>query len=116
EAGESIDLTHGLPDGVTFEHAPGETGRLVIAQGNVCRGFKCNQDDSVIAIHKGDGMHKAKCHALAKKSNGRFSSIEEIEGKSLFDFFAKVERAKTATKRLKTVIAFANQCMTAVNE
>jgi DNA helicase-2/ATP-dependent DNA helicase PcrA len=116
ELGESIDLTQDLPEGVTFEYAPGGPGRLVIAQGNACRGFKCNQDDTVIAIHKGDGIHKAKCHALAKKTNGRFSSIEEMEGKSLFDFFAKMERAKTAAKRLRTVIAFSNQCMTAVNE
>jgi hypothetical protein len=114
EAGEPIDLAQGRPEGVVFEYVP-DSNALIVAQANSCRGFKCHGDDTVIAIHKGDGKHKAKCHVLAKKTNGRFSSIEEIEGKSLFNFCSKIEQAKTPKKRLKTVIEFSNQCMTAVN-
>lgn len=114
EAGEPIDLTQGLLQGVVFKHASNNNA-LVMAQGNACRTFKCHQGDTVIAIHKGDGMHKAKCHSLAKKTMGRFASIEEIEGKSVFDFVSKIDKANTPQKRLKAIIKFANQCMTAVN-
>jgi DNA helicase-2/ATP-dependent DNA helicase PcrA len=114
EAAEPIDLTRGLPEGVVFRHFP-QTDALMIAQGNLCRGFKCHAEDTVIAIHKGDGIHKARCHNLAKKTNGRFSSIEEIEGKALFDFYARLERARNPKMRLKTVIEFSKKCMTAVN-
>jgi hypothetical protein len=114
EAGEPIDLTDELPEGVGFKHAS-DANDLIVLQGNSCRGFRCAKDETVIAIHKGDGKHKAKCHILAKKTNGRFSSIEEIEGKALFDFFSRIDRASTPKKRLKVVVEFSNKCMTAVN-
>ena len=114
EAGESIDLTEDLPEGVDFKHAS-DANDLIVFQANSCRGFRCEKDETVIAIHKGDGRYKAKCHVLAKKTNGRFSSIEEIEGKSLFDFFSKIDRANTPKKRLNTLVEFSNKCMTAVN-
>jgi DNA helicase-2/ATP-dependent DNA helicase PcrA len=115
EAGKLLDLTGRLPEGVIFRHFP-EPDALLVAQGNMCRGFKCLAEDTVIAIHKGDGPHKARCHLLAKRTNGRFSSIEEIEGKSLFDFCAKLDKARTPQTRLKTVIELSNKCMTAVNK
>lgn len=46
---------------------------------------------------------------------GRFSSIEEIEGKAAFSFIGKYERAGTNQQRLKEIIDFAKLCMTAVN-
>jgi len=114
EAGEPIDLTEGLPEGVDFKHAS-DANDLIVLQANSCRGFRCERNDTVIAIHKGDGRYKEKCHVLAKKTNGRFSSIEEIEGRSLFDFVSKVDHARTSKRRLKVLVEFSNKCMTAVN-
>lgn len=115
EAGEPVDLTETLPEGVDFKHAS-DANDLIVLQRNTCRGFRCEKDETVIAIHKGDGKHKSKCHVLAKNTNGRFSSIEEIEGKSLFQFFSKLDRASTPKMRLKVLIEFSNKCMTAVNK
>ncbi len=83
ERGQDIDLMQGLPAGVTFKtvHAADE---LVRIQGNTCRYFSCSRQESVIAIHKGSQEYKAKCHILARRVSGKFSSIEEIEGKALF--------------------------------
>ena len=39
--------------------------------------------DTVIAIHAGDSRSKHKTHQLAKNLAGKFSSIEEVEGRDL---------------------------------
>ena len=93
EEGRPLDLTQ-LADGVTVRPAENEEA-LLIAQGNVCRHFVCDQRHGVIAIHKGHQHYKAKCHRLARSIGGRFSSIEEIEGRDLFSFIKEVERART---------------------
>ena len=113
EQGTGIDLTDGLPATVTL-HLVDQDDALFRTQGNSCRYFTCDRRDSVIAIHRGSQEYKAKCHALAKNVSGKFSSIEEIEGKALFTFVDKIGRARTNTRRLKEVIAFARKCMTAV--
>jgi UvrD-like helicase family protein len=113
ERGEPLDLTNGLPAEVTFLRADNE-GALFQAQGNTCRNFNCDRRHTVIAIHKGSQEYKAKCHVLARHLSGRFSSIEEIEGKALFSFIAKIGRARTNAARLKQVIALAKLCMTAI--
>ncbi len=110
---EPVDLRR-TPRGVTFKRA--EPAELFLTQGNVCRYFRCNRPETVVAIHKGEKEYKGKCHALARQLAGRFSSIEEIEGKALVSFICKVEGARTNQKRLKHVIAFATGCMTAVKE
>ena len=69
----------------------------------------------MIAIHKGHQHYKAKCHSLARNIGGRFSSIEEIEGRDLFSFINQVERARTNQMRLKNLVLFAARCMTSVN-
>ena len=115
ERGEPLDLTKGLPHGVTFKRANDDNDLLVI-QGNTCRYFKCDSQDTVIAIHKGDQQYKAKCHKLAKSVAGKFTSIEEVEGKALFSLIKKVQTARTNQKRLQEVLAFAAKCMTAVVE
>lgn len=114
EQGHPIDLTKNLPYGVTLLHvnAQAEHSRV---QGNTCRYFRCDPSETVVAIHKGSGQYKSKCHALARTVGGRFSSIEEIEGRSVFSFIHKFEHANTNQKRLKEVLAFAGQCMTGVN-
>ena len=112
EQGQPLDLTQ-RADGVTLKHTNDEN--LLISQGNTCRYLNCDPRHRVIAIHKGDQHYKAKCHRLARTIGGRFSSIEEIEGKDLFAFINRLERARTNQTRLKKVIKFAADCMTSVN-
>jgi len=116
EQGQPIDLNVGRPASVTFKPANADPQALIRLQGNACRFFRCESDHSVIAIHKGSQEYKAKCHKLSQSLGGRFSSIEEVEGKALFSFIRKLERARTDAARLKEVIAFAKQCMTAVTQ
>jgi DNA helicase-2/ATP-dependent DNA helicase PcrA len=96
------------------EFADDGATQLLIRQMNTCRGFRCDRRDSVIAIHKGEPVYKAKCHHLAKQLGGMYSSIEEIEGKDLFSFVRKVERARNDHARLKHAVAFAETVMTGV--
>jgi DNA helicase-2/ATP-dependent DNA helicase PcrA len=112
EEGRTIDLTQAI-EGVTLREVADENG-LVITQGNTCRYFACDRHHSAVAIHKGHQQYKAKCHRLAKSIGGRFSSIEEIEGKHLFSFVNQIERETRGGRRLKRLIAFAESCMTAV--
>ncbi len=70
----------------------------------------------MIAIHKGSQEYKAKCHNLSRNLGGRFSSIEEVEGKDLFSFIRKVQQARTDSARLKEAVEFAKRCMTAVKQ
>ena len=109
-----LDLTQ-LADGVIVRHAKDEDD-LRIVQGNVCRHFACDRRHRVIAIHKGHQHYKARCHRLARSVGGRFSSIEEIEGRDLFSFITQLERAGTSEMRLKRLVAFGTQCMTSVRE
>ena len=113
EEGRPLDLTQHA-DGVTIRLAVDEN-TLLIDQGNICRYFDCDWRHRVIAIHKGHQHYKAKCHSLARNIGGRFSSIEEIEGRDLFSFINQVERARTNQMRLKNLVLFAARCMTSVN-
>ena len=113
EDGKPLDLSQ-RADGVSLRLAEDED--LLKAQGNVCRYCRWDGQHRVIAIHKGDQRYKAKCHDLARRSKGRFASIEEIEGKELFSFIEQVGGAQTNQSRLKSLIAFAKKCMTSVNE
>jgi AAA domain len=110
---QSVDLTRDIPRGVARKAVP--EGQLSRVQANACRFFPCDADETAIAIHKGSREYKSKCHVLAKNVGGRFSSIEEIEGKAVFSFIGKYEKAKTNRQRLKEIIALAADCMTAVN-
>lgn len=116
ENGHPIDLNADRPATVTFTHANADPQALIQSQGNACRYFQCERAHTVIAIHKGSQEYKAKCHTLSRNLGGRFSSIEEIEGKDLFSFIRKLERAHTDVARLKEVVAFAKRCMTAVEQ
>lgn len=113
EDGRGIDLTDGLPATV-MTYLAGQDDDLFRIQGNTCRYFTCDRQDSVIAIHKGSQEYKAKCHNLARNISGKFSSIEEIEGKDLFSFIDKIGRARRDATRLKLLIKFVSKCMTAV--
>ena len=110
---QPIDLTRDMPPGVTRK--PVAEGQLSRIRANTCRYCCCATEETVIAIHKGTQDYKFKCYALAKTVGGRFSSIEEIEGKAVFSFIGKYEKAGTKQQRLKEIIRFAGDCMTAVN-
>jgi len=114
EQGQPIDLNANRPAAVSFTPANADPQALMQSQGNACRYFQCDRAHTVIAIHKGSQEYKAKCHALSRNLGGRFSSIEEVEGKDLFSFIRKVEQARTDSARLKEGVVFAKRCMTAV--
>jgi len=103
------------PASVTFIPANADPQALLQSQGNTCRYFQRDPLDAVIAIHKGSQEYKAKCHTLSRNLSGRFSSIEEVEGRDLFSFVQKLERTRADADRLKEVIEFSKRCMTAVN-
>ena len=113
EQGQPIKLNVEGPHTVYFVQ-PADPQELLQKQGNTCRSFNRNRAHTVIAIHKGSQEYKAKCHNLSRNLSGSFSSIEEIEGKDLFSFIRKIDREQTNADRLRHVITFAKQCMTAV--
>ena len=114
EQGRPIDLNAERPHTVRLVQADADPQVLLQSQGNACRYLNCNRAHTVIAIHKGSQEYKAKCHNLSRNLSGSFSSIEEIEGKDLFSFIHKIDRARTNADRLRHVITFAKQCMIAV--
>ncbi|CAN7168323.1 AAA family ATPase [Variovorax paradoxus] len=112
-AGEKISIAAPLPQGVKRISvdladftAP---GRL-----NFFFPF-LNHEESVIAIHSGNQKSKNKTHKLAQALGGRFSSIEEVEGKELFSFIMKLNAAQTSKQKLCLVIDFAKKCCNAVD-
>lgn len=116
EQGRPIDLNVNRPATVTFRQADADPQALIRLQGNACQYLPCERGHTVIAIHKGSQEYKAKCHRLSRNLGGRFSSIEEVEGKDLFSFIRKVERARSDAARLKEIVEFAKRCMTAVEQ
>ncbi|MEQ9594376.1 MAG: UvrD-helicase domain-containing protein [Parvibaculum sp.] len=113
ENGRAVDLRLGRPANVTLRLAQDEN-ELIQVQRNICRYFDCGPQETVIAIHKGSQEYKARCHTLARNLGGRYSSIEEIEGRELFLFLRRLEGAITDADRLRHLISFAAKCMTAV--
>jgi len=74
-----------------------------------------NDQATVIAIQSGDRQSKNKTHSLARALAGKFSSIEEVEGKDLFTFIKKFEAASTTSKAFKLALEFAKKCLTGVD-
>ncbi|NKI70264.1 AAA family ATPase [Collimonas pratensis] len=112
-AGEKISITTPLPKGVN---------RVAVDLADFTNPKRLNcffsfldTDDAVIAIHSGDQKSKNKTHKLAQALGGRFSSIEEVEGKDIFSFIKKLEAAKTVSERLCLIIEFAKKCCNAVD-
>ena len=112
-AGERISLAAPLPKGVQRVAVDladfANVGRL-----NFFYKF-LDHEESVIAIHSGNQKSKNKTHKLAQSLGGKFSSIEEVEGKDLFSFIKKLEAAKTVNQKLCLVIEFAKKCCNAVD-
>ncbi|WP_211219020.1 UvrD-helicase domain-containing protein [Thalassospira lucentensis] len=116
EQGQPINLNMNLPRVVSVMQSHDDPQSLNRSQGNTCRYFQCDSSHTVIAIHKGSQEYKEKCHILSRNLGGVFSSIEEVEGKALFSFIRKIERARTEEESLREVITFAKRCMTAVGQ
>ncbi|MDS9468228.1 UvrD-helicase domain-containing protein [Paracoccus sp. MBLB3053] len=115
ENGTEIDLRRRLPEGVRYVGARNVPQDLLRTQVNTCRYFNCGPKHTVIAIHKGSQDFKARCHRLSQNLSGRYSSIEEVEGRDMFAFFRRMTAADSNSRRLQEAIAFAGKCMTHVN-
>ena len=112
EQGSAINLNQDRPECVKFIQT-NET-ELHQQQTDVCRKFSCDDDESVIAIL--GGSFNFQCHNLAQKIGGRFTSIEEIEGKCVFDFIQKLEAAEGSNRKLIRGIELASKCMIRVRK
>lgn len=111
--GQNIDLMNGLPTCVKLAY----TDRQYLA--NKQYSLLCEylgNDASVIALHGGDQASKNRTHLLARTMAGRFSSIEEVEGKVLFTFVKKLDAVNTPKARFLLVLDFAKKCFTAVDK
>ncbi|MFT5421329.1 MAG: hypothetical protein ACI9D5_002084 [Candidatus Endobugula sp.] len=116
EVGNDIDIQNGLPPSVTLRVVSNDA-ELQKQQINVCKWGTQNKDGRIIAIHKGDGQYKNKCHALAKLTSGFFSSIEEIEGSRLFAFVRAYDRKATAQDKLLCIIELMKEkCFSGISD
>ena len=75
-----------------------------------------NDDATVIAMYAGDPRSKNKTHKLAQALAGKFSSIEEVEGKDLFMFLNNFQKAKTVNACFLLALEFAKKCFTGVDK
>lgn len=113
EQGQKIDLINGVPASVKRTY----TDPQYLANKQYSSLFDLlGNNASVIALHGGDQESKNKTHLLARTMAGRFSSIEEVEGKALFTFVKKLDVATTPKARFLLVLDFAKKCFTAVDK
>ena len=113
EKGQKIDLLNGLPPCV--KRAQTDPEFLASKQYNSLMGLLGN-NESVIALHGGDQQSKNKTHLLARSLGGRFSSIEEVEGKVLHSFVKKYVAAKSAKAGFMLALEFSKKCFTGVEK
>lgn len=111
ELGHKIDISRGLPACVKRVHASQEF--LQSKQYSSLMSLLDHQE-SVIALYGGDQLSKNKTHLLARTMRGRFSSLEEVEGKDLHSFINKLVAAKTTQQGFLLVVGFAKKCFTGV--
>lgn len=116
EARQAIDLSSAPATGAKVRIC-NSSDELRNKQITTCKYFNLAGDERVAAIHKGDNQHKAMCQKLAKNTGGRFSSIEEIEGKRLHKFISDYGRQNSPGEKLLCAIEFARtKCMSKVND
>jgi len=111
EQGQKIDLLNGLPACVQRIRTVPE---FLAAKQYSSLMELLGHDDSVIALHGGDQKSKNKTHGLAQRLAGRFSSIEEVEGKALHSFIKKLGEAKSTKASFLLAVEFAKKCFTGV--
>ncbi|MES2999467.1 MAG: UvrD-helicase domain-containing protein [Pseudomonadota bacterium] len=113
EQGQKIDLNCGRPSSVIRVYA--EPEYLAAKQySSLCDLLA--HSESVIALHGGDQRSKNKTHLLARTLSGRFSSIEEVEGKDLHSFLRKLGVAKTVQASFFLALEFSKKCFTGVGD
>ncbi|HCD1365471.1 TPA: AAA family ATPase [Klebsiella variicola subsp. variicola] len=113
EQGQQIDLLTGPPPCVVRVYSKPEY-LLSKQYSSLCD--LLGHKGSVIALHGGDQQSKNKTHQLARTMAGRFSSIEEVEGKDLHIFLKKLGAAKTAQAGFLLAVVFAKKCFTGVDK
>lgn len=113
EQGQKIDLLNGLPPCVKRVHAEPQ---YIVAKQYASLCDLLGHGETVIALHGGDQESKNKTHILARTMAGKFSSIEEIEGKELHTFIKKLVAAKTVQAGFLLALAFAKKCFTGVDK
>jgi len=113
EHGQKIDLSNGLPACVKRAYTTLEF--LASKQYSSLMGLLGNHD-SVIALHGGDQQCKNKTHLLARTMGGKFSSIEEVEGKDLHSFIKKLVAAQTAQQGFLLALVFSKKCFTGIGD
>jgi hypothetical protein len=111
EQGQKIDLLGEKPPSVIRVHT--DAKYLDVKQySSLCA--LLGHNESVIALLGGDQQSKNKTHRMAQKMAGRFSSIEEVEGKALHSFLKKFEAAKSGHAGFLIALDFAKKCFTGV--
>ncbi|PWE16092.1 AAA family ATPase [Alcaligenes faecalis] len=111
--GQKIDLSNGLPACVKRVHT---TPELLGSKQYLSLMDLLGNHDSVIALHGGDQQSKNKTHLLARTLGGKFSSIEEVEGKDLHSFIRKLVAAKTTQQGFLLALDFSKKCFTGVGK
>jgi len=111
ELGQKIDLLGERPRSVIRVRTEPEF--LLAKQHSSLLGLQGN-DESVMALYGGDQLSKNKSHRLARSMAGRFSSIEEIEGKDLHSFLKQLGVAKNVQAGFLLAVEFAKKCFTGV--
>lgn len=111
EQGKKIDLFGELPSSVVRVYVDAEY--LDSKQYSTLCDL-LGHNESVIALHGGDQQSKNKTHLLARKMAGRFSSIEEVEGKELHFFVKKFGAVQTVQAGFLLALDFAKKCFTGV--
>lgn len=112
EQGQKIDLLGELPPSVVRVYTNPE---YLASQQYSSLCDLLSHNESVIALHGGDQRSKNKTHRLAQTMAGRFSSIEEVEGKDLHSFLKKFGAAKTVQAGFLLALDFAKKCFTGVS-
>lgn len=113
EQGQKIDLSSERPPSVVRVYTDPEN--LTRKQySSLCD--LLGHNESVIALHGGDQQSKNKTHLLARTMAGRFSSIEEVEGKELHSFVKKLGTAKTVQAGFLLALDFSKKCFTGVDK
>lgn len=112
DSGKNINLNNTLPKGVSKVFC--DVKYLPAKQYNTLNFF--NKTGTVIALFGGDPKSKNNTHNLASKLSGKFSSIEEVEGKALFTFLQKWQSEKSDQKRFILVLEFAKKCFIGIND
>ncbi len=111
EQGKKIDLLNNLPPCVKRIHT---TPQFLDRRQCLTLLDFLKHNESVIALHGGDQRFKNKTHLLAQTMSGKFSSIEEVEGKVLHTFIKKFEAAKNVQAGFLLALDFAKKCFTGV--